>query len=53
MPCPFLTRLSQNYIKNYASILLKMYGNQCPVVSSNMSTIAGEDIKSTNQGSSE
>ncbi|XP_044256444.1 5-aminolevulinate synthase, erythroid-specific, mitochondrial isoform X2 [Tribolium madens] len=46
MPCPFLTRLSQNYVKNYGTLLLKMYGNQCPVVSSTMSTIAGEDLKS-------
>ncbi|EFA03355.2 5-aminolevulinate synthase, erythroid-specific, mitochondrial isoform X2 [Tribolium castaneum] len=46
MPCPFLTRLSQNYVKNYGTLLLKMYGNQCPVVSSTMSTIAGEDVKS-------
>lgn len=38
MPCPFLTRLSQNYVRNYAPILLKMYGSQCPVISRNMST---------------
>ncbi|XP_060537215.1 5-aminolevulinate synthase, erythroid-specific, mitochondrial [Cylas formicarius] len=33
MPCPFLTRLSQNYVRNYAPVLVKMYANQCPVVS--------------------
>lgn len=32
MPCPFLTRLSSSYVRNYAPILLKTYGNQCPVV---------------------
>lgn len=32
MPCPFLTRLSSTYVRNYAPILLKTYGNQCPVV---------------------
>ncbi|ENN76791.1 hypothetical protein YQE_06632, partial [Dendroctonus ponderosae] len=33
MPCPFLARLSQNFVKNYAPVLLKTYGNQCPVMS--------------------
>jgi 5-aminolevulinate synthase len=32
MPCPFLTRLSSTYVRNYAPILVKAYGNQCPVV---------------------
>lgn len=32
MPCPFLTRLSSTYVRNYAPILVKTYGNQCPVV---------------------
>jgi 5-aminolevulinate synthase len=32
MPCPFLTRLSSTYVRNYAPILLKTYGSQCPVV---------------------
>ncbi|KAG5680152.1 hypothetical protein PVAND_009677 [Polypedilum vanderplanki] len=32
MPCPFLTRLSSTYVRNYAPILMKTYGNQCPVV---------------------
>ncbi|KAJ3639517.1 hypothetical protein Zmor_002874 [Zophobas morio] len=49
MPCPFLTRLSQNYVKNYASILLKTYGNQCPVISHSMSTVAGQDIKTSQE----
>lgn len=33
MPCPFLTRLSSTYVRNYAPILLKMYGSQCPIIS--------------------
>ncbi|XP_044765233.1 5-aminolevulinate synthase, erythroid-specific, mitochondrial [Coccinella septempunctata] len=33
MPCPFLTRLGQNYVKSYAPLLVKTYGNQCPVIS--------------------
>lgn len=32
MPCPFLTRLSSTYVRNYAPILVKNFGNQCPVV---------------------
>lgn len=39
MPCPFLTRLSANYVRNYAPVLLKTYGNQCPVVSRTISTL--------------
>jgi 5-aminolevulinate synthase len=41
MPCPFLTRLSANYVRNYAPILLKTYGNQCPVVTRAISQIGG------------
>ena len=33
MPCPFLSRLPGTFIKNYATPLLKMYADQCPVVS--------------------
>lgn len=40
MPCPFLTRLNANYVRNYAPTLLKAYGHQCPVVQRTMSTIA-------------
>lgn len=32
MPCPFLSRLNANYVRNYAPSLLKVYGHQCPVV---------------------
>ena len=33
MPCPFTARLSTKYLKNYASSLLNLYGDQCPVIS--------------------
>ena len=33
MPCPFLSRLPGSFIKNYATPLLKMYADQCPVIS--------------------
>lgn len=39
MPCPFLTRLSSNYVRNYAPALLKTYGQQCPVVSRGISSL--------------
>lgn len=39
MPCPFLTRLGTNYVRNYAPSLLKTYGNQCPVVSRAITTL--------------
>nr|CAH7742387.1 unnamed protein product [Callosobruchus chinensis] len=43
MSCPFLGKLTQSYIKNYAHVLLVMYGRQCPVVSRNISHIANVD----------
>ena len=33
MPCPFLSRLPSQFVKNYSSKLLKTYGDHCPVVS--------------------
>lgn len=39
MPCPFLTRLNANFVRNYAPVLLKNYGHQCPVVSRAVSTL--------------
>lgn len=41
MPCPFLTRLSTSYVRNYAPALLKTYGAQCPVVQRTISTLQG------------
>jgi hypothetical protein len=40
MQCPFLTRLSTNYVRNYGASLLKNYANQCPVASRVISNIA-------------
>ncbi|CAH1153709.1 unnamed protein product [Phaedon cochleariae] len=46
MSCPFLTRFSNNYVKNYAAALVKMYGNQCPVMSRSLNSMASNaDIK--------
>ncbi|XP_050313964.1 5-aminolevulinate synthase, erythroid-specific, mitochondrial isoform X2 [Anthonomus grandis grandis] len=40
MACPFLTNLSQSYVKNYAPVLIKMYGSQCPVLSKSINQMA-------------
>lgn len=39
MPCPFLSRLSANYVRNYAPVLLKNYAQQCPVASRTISSL--------------
>ncbi|KAK3910612.1 5-aminolevulinate synthase, nonspecific, mitochondrial [Frankliniella fusca] len=46
MPCPFLTRLSSTYVRNYGSTLLKTYGQHCPVVSRLASSVASTDSSS-------
>jgi len=33
MPCPFLSRLPSQFVKNYSGKLLKTYGDHCPVAS--------------------
>ncbi|KAG5305569.1 HEM0 protein, partial [Acromyrmex insinuator] len=40
MPCPFLTRLSANYIRNYGSSLIMNYRQHCPVMSRLFDTMA-------------
>ncbi|XP_053679530.1 5-aminolevulinate synthase, erythroid-specific, mitochondrial [Anopheles nili] len=47
MPCPFLTRLSTNYVRHYAPVLLKTYGAQCPVVQRTISTLQGSQAAGT------
>lgn len=44
MPCPFLTRLSSNYVRNYGPTLLKNYGAQCPVVQRAISSLQNPPI---------
>lgn len=43
MPCPFLTRLSTTYVRNYGTTLLKTYGQHCPVMSRLASNVASTD----------
>lgn len=42
MPCPLLARFSQSYVRNYAPVLLKLYGSQCPVMAKAIGTLEGE-----------
>lgn len=47
MPCPFLTRLSANYVRNYGSSLIMNYRQHCPILSrlfSSMSESEGQPI---------
>lgn len=44
MPCPFLTRLTQSYVRSYGPVLLKAYGSQCPVMSKAFLRTEGEPL---------
>lgn len=52
MPCPFLTRLSTNYVRNYAPVLLKTYGQQCPVASHSISSLQTPPASNVNSDES-
>ena len=41
MPCPFLSRLSTTFVKNYSGKLLKTYSEHCPVMTKHGVTAAG------------
>ena len=41
MPCPFLSRLSTTFVKNYSGKLLKTYGDHCPVMTKQGVTASG------------
>lgn len=49
MPCPFLTRLSSTYVRNYAPLLVKNFGNQCPVVTRAISQLQNATGGATTQ----
>lgn len=40
MPCPFLTRLSANYVRNYGVSVIMNYRQHCPVMSRLASSLA-------------
>jgi len=52
MPCPFLTRLNANFVRNYAPVLLKAYGHQCPVVARAVSTLQSGGVPPTTSNNS-
>ncbi|XP_037924790.1 5-aminolevulinate synthase, erythroid-specific, mitochondrial isoform X2 [Hermetia illucens] len=43
MPCPFLSRLSTNFVRNYAPALLQAYGAQCPVMARTVTSMGGNN----------
>uniref|UniRef100_A0A0A9YFK2 5-aminolevulinate synthase n=1 Tax=Lygus hesperus TaxID=30085 RepID=A0A0A9YFK2_LYGHE len=46
MSCPFLSKLSTPYVKNYLPHLVKMYGQNCPfMVTRNTATMSGDVTK--------
>ncbi|XP_070514779.1 5-aminolevulinate synthase, erythroid-specific, mitochondrial [Cardiocondyla obscurior] len=49
MPCPFLTRLSANYVRNYGSSLIMNYRQYCPVLSKLFSTMAESEEPESQQ----
>ncbi|XP_067628442.1 5-aminolevulinate synthase, erythroid-specific, mitochondrial [Eurosta solidaginis] len=45
MSCPFLSRFSANYIRNYSDFLVQTYGAFCPVMSKQVHThTSGNDV---------
>ena len=49
MPCPFLTRLSANYVRNYGASLILNYRQHCPVMSRLSSTMSEEPQPKTEE----
>nr|QVD39566.1 5-aminolevulinate synthase, erythroid-specific, mitochondrial [Schistocerca gregaria] len=43
MPCPFMSYLSPNFVRNYGANLIKTYGKFCPVISRLVTTVASVD----------
>eukprot|EP00092_Neocalanus_flemingeri_P096300 GFUD01122577.1.p1 GENE.GFUD01122577.1~~GFUD01122577.1.p1 ORF type:complete len:532 (-),score=136.62 GFUD01122577.1:151-1746(-) len=49
MPCPFLSRLPSQFVKNYSGKLLKTYGDHCPVVSQGTHSLAASTLQQNAQ----
>lgn len=49
MPCPFLNRLSANYVRNYGASLIMNYRQHCPVMSRLSSTLTDLPAPSSNE----
>ncbi|CAF4959133.1 5-aminolevulinate synthase, erythroid-specific, mitochondrial [Pieris napi] len=45
MPCPFMGSLNQAFVRNYGSVLMKQYGNFCPIISRNFRTLGQDETK--------
>uniref|UniRef100_A0A1I8QDX6 5-aminolevulinate synthase n=1 Tax=Stomoxys calcitrans TaxID=35570 RepID=A0A1I8QDX6_STOCA len=47
MPCPFLNRLSANFVRSYSENLMQVYSRYCPVLLNNgQAILANEDVAS-------
>lgn len=44
MPCPFLTRLSANFVRNYSENLMQVYSRYCPVLLNNGQAILTNEV---------
>ncbi|XP_037806953.1 5-aminolevulinate synthase, erythroid-specific, mitochondrial [Lucilia sericata] len=44
MPCPFLNRLSANFVRNYSENLMQVYSRYCPVLRNNGQAILSNEV---------
>ncbi|XP_042225511.1 5-aminolevulinate synthase, erythroid-specific, mitochondrial-like isoform X1 [Homarus americanus] len=47
MPCPFMSRLSAQYVRHYSSALVRQYGEMCPVINTIARSRAFNSLSST------
>lgn len=45
MPCPFLGSLNQAFVRNYGAVLMKQYGNYCPIISRGFRSMGNDETK--------
>lgn len=44
MPCPFLNRLSANFVRNYSDNLMQAYSRYCPVLLNNGQAVLSNEV---------
>lgn len=45
MPCPFLGSMNQAFVRNYGSVLMKQYGNLCPILTRGFRSLGVDETK--------
>ncbi|XP_038220038.1 5-aminolevulinate synthase, erythroid-specific, mitochondrial [Zerene cesonia] len=45
MPCPFMGSLNQAFVRNYGTVLMKQYGNFCPIISRGFRSLGQDETK--------